>query len=84
MMAYGVLVVFKVIFDSFTERPYSGSQAKHMAIELIELTDLFLFGMALYVVAIGMIQLFIRRIPGLPRGMRGFAILATSRPSYWT
>jgi uncharacterized membrane protein YqhA len=69
MMAYGLLVVVKIIGDALTDRPYSVENAKHLAIQLIEMTDLFLFGMALYVVAIGMVQLFIRPIPGLPRWM---------------
>jgi uncharacterized membrane protein YqhA len=70
MMAYALVVVIKIIWDVFTDQPYTVDHAKHLAIELIEMTDLFLFGMALYVVAVGMVQLFIRPIPGLPRWMQ--------------
>ena len=69
MMSYALVVVVKIIREAFGDRPYSADSAKHLAIELIEMTDLFLFGMALYVVAIGMVQLFIRPIPGLPPWM---------------
>jgi uncharacterized membrane protein YqhA len=67
MMSYALIVVLKLIKNAFTHRPYSVEAAQHLGIELIEMTDLFLFGMALYVVAIGMFQLFIRPVPGLPR-----------------
>ncbi len=69
MMGYALLVVIHVIREAFGDRPYTLEHAKHLAIELIELTDFFLFGMALYVVAVGMVQLFIRPIPGLPEWM---------------
>ena len=70
MMTYGLLVVFKVIVDAFKDRPYDVDHAKHFAIELIELTDLFLFGMALYVVSMGMVQLFLRPDVEVPAWMR--------------
>ena len=40
-------------------RVYQLEGVKHLAVELIELTDFFLLGMVLYVVGFGMYELFI-------------------------
>lgn len=70
MMLYGLIVVVKTIWDTFKERHFDISGAKHLAVDLIELTDLFLLGMVLYVVAIGMYQLFINADVEIPNWMR--------------
>ncbi len=43
---------------------------QHLAVELIEMTDFFLLGMVLYVVAIGMYELFIDPNIDVPDWMR--------------
>ena len=70
MMIYGLIVVFKTIWTTFTEMHFDVEGSKHLAVELIEMTDLFLFGMVLYVVAIGMYQLFINADIAVPGWMR--------------
>ena len=64
LLVYCLLVMARTIIDAFTETPIDMDGARHLAVELIELTDFFLLGMVLYVVAIGMYQLFVD--PDLP------------------
>lgn len=59
LMIFGFIVVMKTIWDTFTDSHYTVEAAKHLSVVFIELTDLFLFAMVLYVVTIGMYQLFI-------------------------
>jgi uncharacterized membrane protein YqhA len=70
MLVYGLIVVLKTIWHAFTETDFDIDGAKHLAVELIEMTDFFLFGMVLYVVAIGMYQLFINPYVDIPEWMR--------------
>lgn len=70
MMVYGVIAVVKIIWHAFAHSGFDMDGAKHLAVELIEMTDLFLLGMVLYVVAIGMYQLFINPEIGIPSWMR--------------
>lgn len=59
MFLFSIAVLAKGIYHAFVESSYDLAAAQHLAVELIEMTDLFLLGMVLYVVAIGMYQLFI-------------------------
>jgi uncharacterized membrane protein YqhA len=59
MFLFSMAVLVKAIYHAFVESSYDLSAAQHLAVELIEMTDMFLLGMVLYVVAIGMYQLFI-------------------------
>jgi uncharacterized membrane protein YqhA len=70
MLIFGLLVVLKIIWRAFTDAAYDVEHAKHLAVELTEMTDLFLLGMVLYVVALGMFQLFINADIPVPSWMR--------------
>jgi uncharacterized membrane protein YqhA len=70
MMVYGAIVVLKTIWTTFEEAAFDIEGSKHLAVELIELTDFFLFAMVLYVVAIGMYQLFVNPNIAVPGWMR--------------
>ncbi|MGC4191284.1 MAG: YqhA family protein [Thermomicrobiales bacterium] len=70
MMVYGLIAVAKIIWHAFAHSDFDIDGAKHLAVELIEMTDLFLLGMVLYVVAVGMYQLFINPEINIPSWMR--------------
>jgi uncharacterized membrane protein YqhA len=70
LMAYCLIAVGKVIWHAFAHTDFELDGAKHLAVELIEFTDFFLLGMVLYVVAIGMYQLFINPDIAVPDWMR--------------
>ncbi len=70
MLIYALIVVAKIIFHAFAVAKFDVTSAKHLAVEFIEMTDLFLLGMVLYVVAIGMYQLFIDDDIAVPSWMR--------------
>ncbi|MGB3306060.1 MAG: YqhA family protein [Thermomicrobiales bacterium] len=70
MLIYALLVVLDIIWENFTQTNFDVDGAKHMAVSLIELTDIFLLGMVLYVVATGMFQLFINKDVPVPSWMR--------------
>lgn len=70
MMVYGLIAVCKIVWHTFLHTDFDLDGAKHLAVELIEMTDLFLLGMVLYVVAIGMYQLFINPEINIPSWMR--------------
>jgi uncharacterized membrane protein YqhA len=59
MLSYSIVVMVRVVVHAFLRTGYQLEDAKHLAVELIELTDFFLLGMVLYVVGFGMYQLFI-------------------------
>ena len=64
LLVYCLVVLVRSIYHGFFETSFDMDGARHFAVELIELTDFFLLGMVLYVVSIGMYQLFVD--PDLP------------------
>ncbi|MGN6033192.1 MAG: YqhA family protein [Thermomicrobiales bacterium] len=70
MLIYAMLALLDTAIEAFWEHDLDVHGANHLAVELIELTDLFLLGMVLYVVALGMYQLFIDRWIAVPGWMR--------------
>jgi len=58
-LIYGGLIVLSVIFEMFTHAIFTADGAKHLAVECIEIIDLFLLGTVLYIVALGLYDLFI-------------------------
>lgn len=61
LLIYSLITLVKAIYSAFiTEAHFDIEGVKHLALELIEMADFFLLGMVLYVVAIGMYQLFIQ------------------------
>jgi len=63
-LLYGAVAVVGVVVDTLNTHDVSTAASKHLAIELIQLTDLFLLGVVLYIVALGLYELFID--PELP------------------
>ena len=59
VLVYGGLTVVSVIIDVFTHDGFTITGAKHLAVDAIELIDLFLLGTVLYLVALGLYDLFI-------------------------
>jgi len=64
VLIYGGLTVLSIAFDAFTHGVFNVEGAKHLAVECIEVIDLFLLGTVLYIVALGLYELFIDE--GLP------------------
>ena len=58
-LVYGGLTVVSVMFESFSHVIFTVDGAKHLELESIEIIDLFLLGTVLYIVALGLYQLFI-------------------------
>ncbi len=63
-LVYGFLLVFRTIWHTFTEYGIDTDGAKVLSVEFVELTDLFLVGTVLYIVALGLYELFVD--PGIP------------------
>lgn len=66
LLIYATLVVLKTIWDTITSSLLDVDQAKHLAVVFIELTDAFLLGTVLYIIALGLYQLFIDSTLPLP------------------
>jgi uncharacterized membrane protein YqhA len=64
MVVFASLVVVKTVWNTFTHGKLTLDEAKHLSVEFIQLTDVFLLGTVLYIVSLGLYQLFIR--PDLP------------------
>jgi uncharacterized membrane protein YqhA len=70
MLIYAIISLVRAVYTAFRESHYTIEGVQHLALELIELTDFFLLGMVLYVVAIGMYELFIDPNIPVPDWMR--------------
>jgi uncharacterized membrane protein YqhA len=70
LLIYATLVVLKTVWDTITSSALNVDQAKHIAVVFIELTDAFLLGTVLYIIALGLYQLFIDSTLPLPRWLR--------------
>ena len=70
MLIYAIISLVRAVYTAFRESHYTIEGVQHVALELIELTDFFLLGMVLYVVAIGMYELFIDPNIPVPDWMR--------------
>jgi len=59
VLIYGGVTVLTIIFDVFSHWSFTIDGAKHLAVESIEIIDLFLLGTVLYIIALGLYELFI-------------------------
>ena len=59
LLVYGGLTVFRVIYEMFASSQFTTTEAKHFSVEFIEIIDLFLLGTVLYIVSLGLYELFI-------------------------
>lgn len=64
LVVYGALVAATVAWNTFTDGDISIAGAKHLTVELVQLTDSFILGTVLFIVAFGLYQLFVN--PNLP------------------
>lgn len=64
LFIFGTLVVAKIIWETLKHGDISVDEAKHLQVSFIEMTDVFLLGTVLIIVALGLYQLFIE--PRLP------------------
>jgi uncharacterized membrane protein YqhA len=63
-LVYGGLATFVIVIGTFRSLDFSTSGAKVLSVDLVTMIDLFLIGTVLYIVAVGLYELFID--PGLP------------------
>jgi uncharacterized membrane protein YqhA len=59
ILIYGGITVLSLIYEMFVTRQFTPDEAKHFAVEFIEMIDLFLLGTILYIIALGLYELFI-------------------------
>jgi uncharacterized membrane protein YqhA len=70
LIIYGFLRVLVVIWDLITEHDLTDAREERLSIEFIELIDVFLIGVILLIVALGLYQLFIDEKSTLPSWLK--------------
>jgi len=69
-MTYGGLATARIVWDTFSTPEFSEKGAKLLSVGLITMIDLSLLGTVLYIVAIGLYELFIDPALPMPRWLR--------------
>jgi uncharacterized membrane protein YqhA len=64
IILFGVATVIHITWDTIRDPEFTVEHAKELEVEFIELIDIFLLGTVLYIVALGLYQLFVD--PALP------------------
>jgi uncharacterized membrane protein YqhA len=59
ILVYAGITVVGVSLHAFGAAEFTPDGAKHLAVDMIEMIDLFLLGLVLYIVALGLYELFI-------------------------
>ncbi len=59
LIVSGTISVFKVTKDAIVDGHVGVDASKHMAVDYLQLVDIFLLGTALYIIALGLYELFI-------------------------
>jgi uncharacterized membrane protein YqhA len=59
LIVSGTISVVKVIWNAIRDGDTGVDASKHMAIDFLQLVDIFLLGTALYIIALGLYELFI-------------------------
>ena len=62
----GILAVLEIAWDQISDREIGVQSTKAISFEFLELIDIFLLGTALYVIALGLYQLFVDQDLPLP------------------
>lgn len=70
LIIYGFLRVLAVIWDLISSRDLTDAREEKLSIEFIELIDVFLIGVILLIVALGLYQLFIDEKTTLPSWLK--------------
>jgi len=66
VLVHGVLTVIVTIRTTFSHSELTAEGAKHLSMECVEIIDLFLLGTVLYIIALGLYELFIDRSLPMP------------------
>ncbi|GAC1388523.1 MAG: YqhA family protein [Ktedonobacteraceae bacterium] len=67
LLIYGGLAELNILFEVFAHPPFTVEGAKHLEVGSIEIIDLFLLATVLYIIALGLYELFIdASLPVLP------------------
>ena len=67
LLIYGGIIIVSVVFGVLAHPTFTVEGAKHLAVECIEVIDLFLLATVLYIIALGLYELFIdTNLPVLP------------------
>ncbi len=67
LLIYAAITLGTIVFGLFVHPTFTVEGSKHLAIGCIEVIDLFLFAIVLYIVALGLYELFIdENLPVLP------------------
>jgi uncharacterized membrane protein YqhA len=69
-LVYGGVATVMLVIGAFGRREFSAAGAKHLAVDLVGMIDLFLLGTVLYIVAAGLYQLFVDPDLPLPRWLQ--------------
>jgi uncharacterized membrane protein YqhA len=59
LLVYGGVETFQIVTNLLTKGSITDKSAKQLILDCIELTDLFLLGTVLYVISVGLYELFI-------------------------
>jgi uncharacterized membrane protein YqhA len=70
LIIFGFARVLYVVWKVIDEHDLSDRQMEHLSIQFIELIDIFLIGVILLIVALGLYQLFIDETTKLPSWLR--------------
>ena len=69
LIIYGTVTVFQSVVDLFTDPEFNTAGTKEITLEAIEIVDIFLLGIAVFILGTGIYTLFIDSV-GLPDAMR--------------
>jgi uncharacterized membrane protein YqhA len=59
LIVSGVISVFRVTLDAIRDSDSGVLASKHLAVDFLQLVDIFLLGTALYIIALGLYELFV-------------------------
>lgn len=59
LIVSGTLSVFRITIDALRDGDAGVDASKHLAVDFLQLVDIFLLGTALYIIALGLYELFI-------------------------
>jgi uncharacterized membrane protein YqhA len=66
VLVYSVMTVVATILSTFSHAALTAEGAKHLSMECVEIIDLFLLATVLYIIALGLYELFIDRSLPMP------------------
>lgn len=67
LIVSGTISVFKVTKDAIQDGQTGVETSKHMAVAYLQLVDIFLLGTALYIIALGLYELFVDDTLPMPK-----------------